>query len=115
VTTFATAAEMNAVPGFASGDIDVRTTCASGPNAACVPDALCATNCPGEVIQGFAPAPEYGSTTLFSARWHLTSDASCRVTDGASEPDPVVTADADGVARTKHFSIGAYELDRVCP
>jgi hypothetical protein len=109
-----TAPELNTEPSFAAegGNLRVTTNC-NLDAVTCAQDSTCGTNCPAVVIPTFSAAPTFGEALLFAAGWKLGTATPCLVKAGGISMDP--PQDAAGVARTAKPSIGAYELDGVCP
>jgi hypothetical protein len=111
-TIFA-ATTLNAEPSFVDkgGNVTVASNC-NGDVATCFQSASCGANCPGLVIPGWS-STTYGAELLFGAGLKLGASTSCLVTAGGASLDPAL--DLAGVTRTTKTSIGAYELDGVCP
>jgi hypothetical protein len=108
-----TAVGLNGESSFADkgGNVTVMSNC-NGDTTTCVQSAACGANCPGLVLPGWSPAT-YGADLLFAPGWKLGASTTCLVTAGGKSLDPA--KDAAGVTRTAKASIGAYELDAVCP
>jgi hypothetical protein len=112
-STIFAADPFNAEPSFADkgGNVTVFSNC-NGDATTCFQSASCGANCPGLVIPGWSPTT-YGADLLFGAGLKLGASTTCLVTAGGASLDPAT--DLAGVARTTKASIGAYELDGVCP